>query len=1241
MTEKTVRTARSEKPDAARPKTVRTGAAKSRPTARRTRAGIVLRTLGITAFAVFVLGAIAAGIAYARLQHGPIALTPFLARIEAAISAELGGKSMRIGAAELRQAEAGGYEIGLRNIQMTEPDGAPIASAPEATAAISMRALRSARLALARIDLVRPRLQVFYAADGSLSLQISPIQAEVPQRDATAPDQAIASAIVQAAPNTDDGRIIIIKALANAAERARRQEDSSSYLREFGLKNATVVIDNGKRKSFWRVPDLSIDLAHHRTSTVIEGKATVDVLTGPIDVAFNVVESGKSETLQLAVRVTGLVPRGLAMMGPQWAFLDAIDAPIAGEGQFELAGNGSVRAASGRLLADAGKIRLPGLSGAALALERADLNLSYDGANGLLKLNPSLIAASETTMRLAGQGQYKSVPGGTDGWSFDVASLDATPANPGAPRLKLQGFAASDPQQVQISTLLVVMAGLDIAAEGRITDFDRRTNVPGAQLRPPRIDIAGRIAPFSAATLKAAWPKDVATPARAWLTSHMAKGQVTKANFRIANQAVATPGPPALFDAPRLSLAADATGIEIIMQKGLPPLEIPRATVKFDGETVEISAPDAAIGSGDARRLAIKSARVAIANLSADQPNLDVTFRLSGPLAGVVDLADREPFNLLKSSGVILPGLDGRIDGGLRVQFPLAENLQVSELKTEGKIRVSDLRTRQLAANYDINGGTIAIDLNDKAVDVKGDILVKGVPAKLTAQVLLNVPADRQPPARITAVLDNADRAALGLDINDIVQGEVPIEVTVSREQKSETVVRVRADLTKSELTLEHVAWRKATGRQAILQFDVAKGQGQGAAARTELQNVKLAGDDVAIEGFMAISADNRLREYFFPEFSINTVSRLEVQGKLRNDNIWDVRAKGSMFDGRDIFRSLFNLGQTAQRTTPPKHAGIDLNVEIDTVLGFTESSIKSVKVRSQTRGEKFTSLDASGVFERAKTFRAVIELDANKARWFLAESQDAGQIFRLVGFYPRAVGGIMNLQVNLDERGAADKSGVLWARNFAVLGDSIVGDVMQNADTGQPAIAGRHRKKPAQEQIPFDVMKIPFVVGNSQFVMNDAQIKGPLLGAPFRGKIDFKSQTVDLGGTYVPLAGLNSAVSGIPIVGQILGGAKGEGVFGMPFSIQGALANPQVTVNPVGLIAPGIFKDIFQLTPENYRIDPRADRAVPKAAVKPNPARASSASPTATPAAPGITPRPKSEVLGDWSTETQGSRKK
>jgi hypothetical protein len=156
-------------------------------------------------------------------------------------------------------------------------------------------------------------------------------------------------------------------------------------------------------------------------------------------------------------------------------------------------------------------------------------------------------------------------------------------------------------------------------------------------------------------------------------------------------------------------------------------------------------------------------------------------------------------------------------------------------------------------------------------------------------------------------------------------------------------------------------------------------------------------------------------------------------------------------------------------------------------------------------------------------------------------------------------------------------KSGTLWAREFVVLGDSVVNDVL--TDPHSAAVLGDRKQQVVRQRIVFNRLRAPFSVGGGKFRLRDAYMNGPMLGATMRGTVDFRAETVDLGGTYVPLYGLNSALGSIPILGRVLVGRQGEGVVGITFAIKGRLDQPQVLVNPMSVMTPGIFRQIFEFT--------------------------------------------------------------
>ena len=57
----------------------------------------------------------------------------------------------------------------------------------------------------------------------------------------------------------------------------------------------------------------------------------------------------------------------------------------------------------------------------------------------------------------------------------------------------------------------------------------------------------------------------------------------------------------------------------------------------------------------------------------------------------------------------------------------------------------------------------------------------------------------------------------------------------------------------------------------------------------------------------------------------------------------------------------------------------------------------------------------------------------------------------------------------------------------------------------------------------------------------------------------------------------MNSALGGIPIIGDLFVSREGEGVFAMTYSVRGSLEEARVAVNPLSGILPGVLRRIFE----------------------------------------------------------------
>src|SRR5690606_35547525 len=183
---------------------------------------------------------------------------------------------------------------------------------------------------------------------------------------------------------------------------------------------------------------------------------------------------------------------------------------------------------------------------------------------------------------------------------------------------------------------------------------------------------------------------------------------------------------------------------------------------------------------------------------------------------------------------------------------------------------------------------------------------------------------------------------------------------------------------------------------------------------------------------------------------------------------------EGPTYDGREVFRSLFSVGDLDEPDRGRKKpAGVDLEANISTVVGFSDVALRNFKLRLSEREGKLTALTGNGVLDGGKPLTLELQHGPDRSRRLVALTDDAGQAFRLVDFYPSLVGGRMRLDVNLDGQGAAEKTGLLRVERFRILGDPIVTEVLQVQNDGRSTGSQRERRV-IRQAFDFDWMRMP-----------------------------------------------------------------------------------------------------------------------------------------------------------------------
>ena len=137
-------------------------------------------------------------------------------------------------------------------------------------------------------------------------------------------------------------------------------------------------------------------------------------------------------------------------------------------------------------------------------------------------------------------------------------------------------------------------------------------------------------------------------------------------------------------------------------------------------------------------------------------------------------------------------------------------------------------------------------------------------------------------------------------------------------------------------------------------------------------------------------------------------------------------------------------------------------------------------------------------------------------------------------------------------------------------------------------------------EGLAFENFELPFQLSDGVLTVRDARVYGPALGMTGAGNIDLKNETVDLDGALVPAYTANSLLGDLPLIGDLLVGKEGEGIFALSYQVAGPFEATQITVNPLSALTPGFLRGIFRKQrddlPEVERLMEEAGEVAPPA---------------------------------------------
>ncbi|WP_051340512.1 DUF3971 domain-containing protein [Azospirillum halopraeferens] len=1196
---------------------------------RRT-VGLLGRVAGVAVVVVAVAGG---GVAW-RLSQGPLSLDGLTPYVEDALAGVVPGARVEIGSLGLDWVDdddngIGRLDVRARSVRAVDERGAELAAVPELGVGVSVRALLRARLEPTRLELVRPRIGVVRRADGGFDLGVRSDAAAseaTPEGTSAFAEEVLATLL----DPPDAGRPLgLLRQLSvtGADLRVINQVTGFSWhatRADIDLRRSGRGVDAALR--------LALDTGGEPAA--LAATAAFDRATGRTAATVRVEDLEPARLARIAPELAPLAGAAFAVDGTVDLDLDATLTPqrvhfelTGGAGQVTLppAAGGEtlvVRSSGARGSLDVAARRLE-IETAALHLDRpgdgAGTRLTLTGGVALDGVAEGAVPTGSLRLGLgSGPGSaalvMDAVRGAADGVDLAIRLEGLKPALLAGLVPELEPLAAAGMPPVSGTAALRLDGGLR-PRDGRVdlTLGAGRLVLPDHFAEPPELrsgvlrlafDAAARTLDLEEATLDLGgpsvtahgravpaapggaalavqgtvtaqavplddlgrlWPAGVGAAAREWITENLSRGTVHEAQAVIAGTLPADD--PAGFVLDSLNAGLTASDVDIAYFRPMPPVVgVAEVRAESDGRTFTVHTR-----GGRLEDVEVGEGTIVINNLGGRE-DIDIRVPVSGPVRTILTVLDGPPLGYPSRLDIDPAGTAGHARADLTFRFPLLQDLTFDDVEVGVDAKLTGTAVRKVAAGLDASDGTLDLVLDTRSMSVKGKARLDGVPVVLDWKEQFEDTA-KGPRTRVhvRGTADATDFAKFGVEAAEYAAGPVGTDVVFTIDRNKRFSLTGTLDLTPAVLVLEDFGWSKAPGVPASARFALEFRKDKVA----RVTGIAYEGGGLSATGTVTLDPDTAaLTHVLLEEVRLDeTAVRADV---LVRDGGYVATVTGRSLDARRFLEdepaAAPGAAAGGAAAPPRRRRSLDLSVRVGRVVFGEGRQLTDVVAKARNDGLDWTLIDATGSSGPSSTLSIRFEPDGDRFR-VLVLSNDAGRALRMLDLNDRVEGGTLRITgTTRGPRADAPIEGRIEMTDYTVVEAPTLARILNAVSpTGfAELMQGRG--------ITFGRLEGEFRKQGRLLTLSGVRTSGSALGLTLEGEVDTVADVANLRGTIVPVYGLNRIVGQIPILGDVLSGGAGQGIFAATWHVQGPFADPKVSVNPLAVLAPGFLRNLFFL---------------------------------------------------------------
>ena len=679
--------------------------------------------------------------------------------------------------------------------------------------------------------------------------------------------------------------------------------------------------------------------------------------------------------------------------------------------------------------------------------------------------------------------------------------------------------------------------------------------------------------PVTEEDMLAFWPPDRGGVVREDVKDRFLAGTMENVSLRFDIRPGALANDTMRDDAMQINY--EANGVSYRFLDDMPPAMNARVRGKLTGNGLTIDILDGQVASWQARQ-----GQVRIDQFKPAGGRLQVTGQASGPIRDLMEVLQDSDLAIGREEGFDVNRLSGVGEGTInlsrRLGLPIGQDDM--QFSVEGQFR--DASLAKVFLDLDLSDAFGRIRVNNELLSITGSGDVEGTAVSFTQTDRLDTPPDtKDTRLTVTGAVTSETLNRFGFALRAFVSGEIPIVITAVGAGPDFGRVDIDFDLTPTRLDMLEFGLRKPPGEVAKAQLTYFAPTN----ARPARYSGFATGTDFDFRGDIRLFEDNRVDKIDLQRAFIS--SRFDVSGSVARDPVGGilVTVEGPFLDASDLFGNFGSMGGEGQLA-----GALSFEASVKRLKLGDGFDISNGTVSLDVRNGEIEQLTAAGDTSPGQSFLASISRNAAGGRSIDVRADDASFFLMALLDLDFIEGGRLRLTGTF---GSEDDPTRMKLKLF----DARLVDAPLFTQVLSLASLRGLADTLSGDGVLFTQVEVPLTIRDGRYTVSGGRASGPALGLTVNGFFELAGdRNIDLTGVLVPSFGINSALGGIPIIGDLFVSRDGEGVISLTYGIEGTLEQAQVSINPLSAVTPGVLRRIFEDPSDRELVERSAEPASP-----------------------------------------------